>query len=104
MYFLRNWVLPMLLAVLGAVLGLMVTGLPGLNIVETVDGQPVPGGYIAEADLASLLAEGKKIGSHIDFYGVPLAGDPRYWMVGTVVLFALLGYLIGRRFRRSPNS
>lgn len=94
----------MLLAVLGAVLGLIVTGLPGLNIVQTVDGKPAPGGYIAEADLVNLLAEGKKVGSYIDFYGVQLAGDPRYWLVGTVVAFALAGYLIGRRFRRSPDA
>lgn len=99
MRIIRNWVLPALFAGLGGFLGFLLIGLPGLNIVQTIDGSPVVGGYIPPEQVSTVIREGKTVGSYIDFYGAALPGQPFYWAVGTIALLAFFGYRISRRFR-----
>lgn len=73
MRFFWNWLLPPLFAGLGVLLGLIVIGLPGFNMVQTIDGSPVAGGYIPPEQVGTIVNQGKKIGSYVDFYGVPLS-------------------------------
>ncbi len=77
----------------------MLIGLPGLNIVQTIDGSPIVSGFIPPEQVPAVIREGKALGSYIDFYGIALPGQPLYWAVGTIALLAFLGYRIGRRFR-----
>lgn len=99
MRIIRNWLLPVILAGFGALLGFLVIGLPGMNIVQTIDGSPVVGGYLPPEQVPIVIREGKTLGSYIDFYGIGLPGQPLYWAVGTIALLAFLGYRISRRFR-----
>lgn len=98
MRFFRNWLLPILLAGLGALLGIIVIGLPGFNMVQTIDGSPVVGGYIPPEQFSAIINQGKKIGSYIEFYGVALPGEPFYWTISIIVVLAFIGYRIGSRF------
>ncbi|MGN8151243.1 hypothetical protein ACTJK5_03105 [Agrobacterium sp. 22094] len=43
MRFIRNGVIPVFSTIIFAFFGLLLTGLPGYNIVTTLDGQPVAG-------------------------------------------------------------
>jgi hypothetical protein len=97
--FFRNWLLPFLFAGLGALLGLIVIGLAGFNMVQTIDGSPVVGGSIPSEQVGTIINQGKKIGSFIDFYGVALPGEPFYWTLGIIAVLAFIGYRIGSRFR-----
>ncbi|MES5048604.1 hypothetical protein ABVB72_25445 [Rhizobium nepotum] len=99
MLFFRNWFLPTLLAGLGAGLGLIVIGLPGFNMVQTIDGSPVVGGYIPPEQVSTIINQGKNIGSYLDFYGMRVPGEPFYWVIGIIVALAYIGYRIGVRFR-----
>lgn len=101
MRFLRNWLLPILFAGVGALLGFVVIGLPGFNMVQTIDGSPVVGGYIPSEQVGTIISQGRKIGSYVDFYGVALPGVPLYWTIGIIIVLAFLGYRIGSRFRIS---
>lgn len=67
--------------------------------MQTIDGSPVVGGYIPPEQVPAVIREGKTLGSYIDFYGIPLPGQPFYWAVGTIALLAFFGYRISRRFR-----
>lgn len=98
MGFIRNWVIPILLTGIFALLGFMVIGLPGVNMVTTLDGTPMPDGIPPE-QINTILAEGKRIGSYLDFYGVHLPGEPLYWTVGVIVVMAFVGYRLGSKFR-----
>lgn len=80
-------------------MGLIVIGLPGFNMVQTIDGSPVVGGYIPPEQVSTIINQGKKIGSYLDFYGVPLPGEPFYWTIGVIAVLAYIGYRIGVRFR-----
>lgn len=99
MSIIRNRVLPVLFAGSGGFLGFLVMGLPGLNIVQTIDGSPVVGGYIPPEQVPTVIREGKTLGSYIDFYGVALPGQPFYWTIGTIALMAFIGFRISLRFR-----
>lgn len=107
MRFFRNWVLPVLSSGLFALLGFMLIGLPGVNMVVTLDGNPMPDGIPPE-QISTILAEGRKIGSYLDFYGVHLPGEPLYWTIGIVVLMAFIGYRLGSKLKmtqtKTPNS
>lgn len=70
----RNWLLPVLLVGLGALLGLVLLGLPGLNIVQTIDGSPVVGGYIPPEQVPAVIREGRTLGSYIDLLWHPAPG------------------------------
>jgi len=98
MRIIRNRLLPILSAGLGAFLGFMAIGLPGLNIVPTIDGSPVVGGFLPPEQVQMVIREGKVPGSYIDLYGIALPGQPLYWAVGTIALMALIGYRLGLRF------
>lgn len=99
MRFIRNWVLPVLFAGFGALLGFMLIGLPGLNIVPTLDGSPIVGGFLPPEQVPIVIREGKTIGSYVDFYGIALPGQPLYWAVGTIAVMAFIGYRIGLLFK-----
>jgi len=99
MHIVRNWLLPVMLAGFGALLGFLVIGLPGMNIVQTIDGSPVVGGYLPPEQVPIVIREGKTLGSYIDFYGIALPGQPLYWAVGTIAVMALVGYRIGSLFK-----
>jgi hypothetical protein len=101
MHFFRNWLLPMLFAGLGALLGVLVVGLPGFNIVQTLDGAPVVGGYIPPEQISEIINQGKKIGSYIDFYGLVLPGEPFYWTIGIIAVLVFIGFRVGSRFKTS---
>jgi len=81
-----------------ALLGLMLIGLPGINIVATLDGTPMPSGIPPE-QVSTIIAEGRKIGSYLDIYGVRLLGEPLYWILGTVGVMAFIGYRLGAKFK-----
>lgn len=104
MRFLRNWLLPFLFAGLGALLGIVVIGLPGFNMVQTLDGSPVVGGYIPPEQVSTIINQGKRIGSYIDFYGLVLPGEPFYWTIGIIAVLAFIGYRVGSRFRASRTG
>lgn len=99
MHVFRNWLLPVTLTGLGTVLGLIAIGLPGVNVVQTIDGSPVVGGYVPEEDVTKIINQGKVIGSYVDFYGLALHGQPFFWMIGVVAVFTFIGFTVGRRFR-----
>lgn len=99
MRFFRNRLLPILFGGLGALLGIIVIGLPGFNMVQTIDGSPVVGGYIPPEQVGTIINQGKRIGSYIDFYGVALLGEPFYWVIGIIVVLTFIGYRIGALFR-----
>jgi hypothetical protein len=101
--FLRNWLLPILFCGIGALLGFLVLGLPGFNMVQTLDGSPVVGGVIPPEQVADIIAQGREIGSYIDFYGIALPGTPFFWMIGIIAAPALAGYRFGSIFRSEAN-
>jgi hypothetical protein len=98
MRFIRNWVVPVILSGFFALLGFMLIGLPGVNLVTTLDGQPMPDGIPPE-QISTIIAEGKKIGSYMDFYGAHLPGEPLYWTIGVIVVMAFIGYRLGAKLR-----
>ncbi|WP_029582496.1 hypothetical protein [Bradyrhizobium sp. URHD0069] len=100
MVFVRSWVLPILSSGVFALLGLVLMGLPGVNMIVTLDGTPMPGGIPPE-QVSTILAEGRKIGSYLDVYGVRLLGEPFYWVLGTVGVMAFIGYRLGSKFKIS---
>lgn len=100
----RNWILPLVFAGIGALAGLIVIGLPGFEMIQTIDGSPVVGGFISPEQVTTIMQQGKRIGSYIDFYGVALPGQPLYWTFGIVVAMTLVGYWIGSRFRVRPSA
>lgn len=100
MSFVRNWLVPILLSCVFALLGFMVLGLPGVNMIQTLDGNPVPHG-IAPDQVTGIITRGGKIGGYFDFYGIPLPGEPLYWAVGVPLVAAIIGYRLGARFRTS---
>ncbi|WP_434722829.1 hypothetical protein [Mesorhizobium sp. RIZ17] len=57
MLLIRNWVLPAASTVMFALLGLAILGLPGISLIQTLDGRPVPGGILAE-QASAIIAEG----------------------------------------------
>lgn len=93
--------LRILFAGLGALMGVILVGLPGFNIVQTIDGSPVVGGYIPPEQVSIIIREGKAIGSYIDFYGLHLPGQPFYWTIAIIAGLAFAGYRIGSLFRVS---
>lgn len=95
----RNWVLPIVFTGIGALVGLIVIGLPGFEMVQTIDGSPVVGGFIPPEQVSTIIQQGKRIGSYIDFYGVALPGQPLYWTLGILAGMTLFGYWIGTRFK-----
>lgn len=95
----RNWILPIVFGAVGALAGLIVIGLPGFNMVQTIDGSPVVGGFIPPEQVTTIMEQGKRIGSYVDFYGVALPGQPLFWTVGIVAAMTLLGYWVGSRFK-----
>jgi hypothetical protein len=96
--FIRNWILPILSSGLFALLGFMLIGLPGVNMVVTLDGTPMADGIPPE-QVSTIIAEGRRIDSYLDFYGIHLPGEPLYWSIGVVVLMALLGYRLGSKLK-----
>ena len=98
MAFIRNWVLPILSSSLFAFLGFMLIGLPGVNMIQTLDGIPVPDG-ISPEQFSTILAKGQRVGSYLDVYGVPLPGEPLYWTLAIVGLSAFVGYRLGVKFK-----
>lgn len=94
-----SWFLRILFAVLGALAGLIVIGLPGFSTVQTIDGSPVIGGYIPPEQVGKIISEGKRIGSYLDFYGLALPGQPFYWAIAIIGGLAFAGYRIGSLFR-----
>ncbi|AYM66212.1 hypothetical protein G6L68_25330 [Agrobacterium fabrum] len=95
----RNWVLPIIFTGIGALVGLIVIGLPGFEMVQTIDGSPVLGGFIPPEQVSTVIDQGKRIGSYIDFYGVALPGPPLYWTAWIVAAATLVGYWLGSRFK-----
>lgn len=93
--------LRILFAGLGALMGVILVGLPGFNIVQTIDGSPVVGGYIPPEQVSIIIREGKAIGSYIDFYSLHLPGQPLYWTIAIIAGLAFAGYRIGSLFRVS---
>lgn len=93
-HFIRNSLIPAVTTLAGAFAGFLVVGLPGIEMAQTLDGSPVPGGIPPE-QVSTIIAEGRKIGSYIDFYGVSLPGEPLYRSVGVIAVLALVGYWIG---------
>ena len=93
--------LRILFAGLGALMGVILAGLPGFNIVQTIDGSPVVGGYIPPEQVSIIIREGKAIGSYIDFYSLHLPGQPLYWTIAIIAGLAFAGYRIGSLFRVS---
>lgn len=96
-----SWLLRILCAGLGAVIGFILIGLPGVRIVQTIDGSPVVGGYIPPEQVSTIIREGKAIGSFLDFYGLQLPGQPLYWTIAAIGGLAFAGYRIGSLFRVS---
>lgn len=94
MHFIRNILIPAVATAVGALVGLVIIGLPGVNMIQTLDGSPVPGGIPVE-QVGAIIADGKRIGSYVDFYGVSLPGEPLYWAIGTMAVMAFAGYRIG---------
>lgn len=101
MRFIRNWVIPVFLSGIFALLGFIIIGLPGVNMVTTLDGQPMPDGIPPE-QVSTIIAEGRRIGSYMDFYGVHLPGAPLYWTIGIIVVMTFVGYKLGSKFRVRP--
>ena len=79
MRIIRNWVLPALIAVTFGLAGVIVVGLPGVEVVQTWDSGSEPGSYLV-------------------FYGVKLYGRPFYWFLTIIVVPALFGFKLGRRW------
>ncbi len=77
-------------------------GLPGVAIVQTLDGNPVPGGIRPE-QVKTIISEGRKLGSYLDFYGVRLPGQPLYWSIGFPLLMGFLGYRVGSLSKARPQ-
>ena len=103
MAFVRDWVLPTLSSGFFTLLGFMLMGLPGVNMIQTLDGIPVPDG-ISPEQVSAILAKGQRIGSYLDVYGVSLPGEPLYWTLGIVGLSAFVGYRLGAKFKmRRPR-
>ena len=96
MVFVKNWVIPILSSGVFALLGFVLMGLPGVNMIVTLDGTPKPTGIPPE-QVSTILAEGRKIGSYLDVYGVRLLGEPLYWVIGTVGVMAFIGYRLGSK-------
>jgi len=101
------WLLRAACIVLGALSGLVVVGLPGFDVVETIDGFPVFGGKIHPEQIATYIDEGMETVSRVDFYGFILPGEPFFWMIGIIGLLSFAGYYIGGRvghrlFRSDP--
>lgn len=94
MRFIRNWVVPFVSTSIFALLGLAVLGLPGVSLVRTIDGRDVSETIPAE-EVSAILAEGKRMGSYLDFYGIGLPGQPLYWAVGVIGLMMWIGYRLG---------
>ncbi|MDX0371786.1 hypothetical protein GOC23_30080 [Sinorhizobium meliloti] len=98
MRFIRNWLLPILSAAVGALPGFMVIGLPGFNVIMTIHETPMPAGIPPE-QISTILAQGKKIVSYIDFYGVHLPGEPFSWSIGVIAGMTFVGYGLEARVR-----
>jgi hypothetical protein len=80
------------------VVGLIVIGLPGFELVITFNGTPVDGGLSPEQ--IDSVAEGNGVtDSYLSFYGIPLFGEPLYWDAAILIVFAAIGFKISRRFR-----
>ncbi|WP_075657382.1 hypothetical protein [Pseudochrobactrum sp. B5] len=99
MRFIRNWIIPLTSTAFFAFLGFMLLGLPGVSIVQTLDGKPMPDGIPPE-QITAIIKEGKRVGSYIDFYGFQLVGEPLYWTVGIIAVMAYIGYRLGAKARK----
>ncbi|MBZ7927075.1 hypothetical protein LAC81_34525 (plasmid) [Ensifer adhaerens] len=105
--FVRNWILPIAFAGIGALLGAIAFGLPGVNLVQTIDGSPVAGGVIPPEQVSVIIDQGKRTGSYLDFYGLHLPGQPWYWAIGIIGAMTFLGYRAGCCFafnRQTPTA
>ncbi|KQZ95620.1 hypothetical protein ASD74_12475 [Rhizobium sp. Root564] len=98
MRFIRNGVIPVFSTIVFAFFGLLLTGLPGYNIVTTLDGQPIAGAP-TPAQVDAMISQGKRMDSHIDFYGVVLPGEPFFWLIGIILVAAFIGYKLGSAFK-----
>jgi hypothetical protein len=92
-----NWVLPFLGAIFGAMVGFVIMGLPGVFLMQTIDGVEVPGGVIPPD--VFMKTDPQRISSHFDFYGVALWGHPAFWLLGVVGMATFIGYRIGSLFK-----
>ncbi|MEJ8311542.1 hypothetical protein [Agrobacterium larrymoorei] len=98
MRFIRNGIIPVFSTILFAFFGLLLTGLPEYKIVTTFDGQPIAGAPTPE-QVDAVISQGKRLDSHVDFYGVVLPGEPLFWMIGIILVAAFIGYKIGSAFK-----
>lgn len=98
MRFIRNGVIPVFSTIIFAFFGLLLTGLPGYNIVTTLDGQPTTGAP-TPAQVDAMISQGKRMDSHVDFYGVVLPGEPLFWTIGIILVAAFIGYKLGSAFK-----
>jgi hypothetical protein len=104
MRFIRNWVIPIFCLLFFATVGVILTGLPGVNMIVTLDGEPVPGGFIPPEQVHSIIAEGKQVGSYLDVYGLHLPGAPLYWTIDFIALMAYIGYRLGAKLKKCPKQ
>ena len=95
MRFIRNWVIPILCSAFFALIGLILLGLPGVNTIFTLDGEPLADGDFTPELTKSIIDGGKKFDSYLDVYGVQLPGEPLYWSIAVLALMAFVGYRLG---------
>jgi len=98
MRFIRNGIIPVFSTIVFAFFGLLLTGLPGYNIVTTFEGQPIAGAPTPE-QVNAMISQGKGLDSHVDFYGVVLPGEPLFWLIGTILAAAFIGFKLGSAFK-----
>lgn len=103
MRFVRNWLLPGLLALIFGFIGLLVAGHDGVQMIYVFDGVAMTGG-ISSAEFKAAFEAGKQITTYLSVYGLALPGTPLFWVIGCVLLFAYMGYRLGKRFSVSAPA
>ncbi|WP_169546513.1 hypothetical protein [Sneathiella aquimaris] len=100
---LKNWVLPIVSILTFVILGVIVIGLPGFEMVVTLDGIPVQGELSAKQ--IDAVVDGENIiSSHLNFYGVRLFGRPIYWHIGIICVCGIMGYKFASKFRAKKSD
>ena len=91
MTFIRNWILPLFVFFALALIGLILMTLPGVEMIQTLDGVSYSEGLSRE-QMEMAISGKARVGSYLDFYGVRLPGTPLYWTLGVPFVMGLVGY------------